>query len=175
MSDTIKFATLSPDRHGNVTETNVRELHRTDMLKCPYTIMVPEHYRPDGTCRCDDPTATEMRDWGYWWDGKRWEPDPDFTEDSNIDSDAEPYLLTEKELQAWRSSDDLPRFPFPQVSDPAGYRLLNTLFCDSSGFGRPDEPALTVAQLLERLRPNKYYGITGAGQFQVYLGEYEKV
>jgi len=40
---------------------------------CPHHIMVADHYRPDGICRCDDPYHYhEMTTWGYTWDGKRW-------------------------------------------------------------------------------------------------------
>lgn len=37
------------------------------MLKCPFSIMMPEHYRNDGTCKCDDPDHREMmiHDWDY--------------------------------------------------------------------------------------------------------------
>jgi hypothetical protein len=48
----------------------------TSMIKaCPHFIFVPEHYRDDGTCRCDDNSADNtklMKEWGYTWDGKRW-------------------------------------------------------------------------------------------------------
>jgi hypothetical protein len=47
---------------------NVRILKQSDILKCPYCIMMPEHYNQDGTCRCTDPTHTEMKEWGYKWD-----------------------------------------------------------------------------------------------------------
>ncbi len=40
--------------------------------KCPYHIFIPEHYRPDGRCRCDDPMHQEMREWGYEWAGEKW-------------------------------------------------------------------------------------------------------
>lgn len=45
----------------------VRYLKQSDMLKCPFAIMVPEHYRDDGTCKCDDPThrAMMIKEWGY--------------------------------------------------------------------------------------------------------------
>jgi hypothetical protein len=39
---------------------------------CPHLIMVPQHYRADGTCRCDDPTHTEMAEWEYTWNGVQW-------------------------------------------------------------------------------------------------------
>ena len=44
---------------------------------CPHFIMVPEHYRADGSCRCDDPTHTVMADWEYTWDGSQWVSSPD--------------------------------------------------------------------------------------------------
>ena len=61
------FANLNPD--GSLT--NVREIKQSDMLKCPHVIMVAEHYRADGTCRCNDPEHKEMRAWGYRWSKKR--------------------------------------------------------------------------------------------------------
>ena len=38
-----------------------------DPRNCPYLIMVPEHWRDDGTCKCDDPEhqAMMIREWGY--------------------------------------------------------------------------------------------------------------
>ena len=39
---------------------------------CPHVIMLPEHYRQDGTCRCDDPAHVSMSEWGYEWDGSAW-------------------------------------------------------------------------------------------------------
>ncbi len=41
---------------------------------CPYLILLPEHYREDGSCRCDDPEAPEMVRGGYTWDAEagRW-------------------------------------------------------------------------------------------------------
>lgn len=30
-----------------------------------FLILVPEEYRADGTCRCDDPDAPDMREGGY--------------------------------------------------------------------------------------------------------------
>lgn len=34
---------------------DIRFMKQSDMLKCPFAIMMPEHYRPDGTCKCNDP------------------------------------------------------------------------------------------------------------------------
>lgn len=52
--------------------TNMREISHTDLIACPHFILSPEHYRSNGTCRCDDRTHEEMLDWGYTWDGERW-------------------------------------------------------------------------------------------------------
>lgn len=62
-----RFSTLHPDG----TETNVRIIKQSDMLACPHCIMVPEHYRPDGSCKCNDPNETVMKEWGYKWSKKK--------------------------------------------------------------------------------------------------------
>lgn len=62
-----------------------------------------------------------------------------------------------------------------------GYRMIDELFCDSSGFGAEDELALTYSQLKAKLseilaeNPVIYTKITNAGQFQIYLGIFLKV
>jgi hypothetical protein len=40
--------------------------------ECPHLIWVPEHYREDGTCRCDDPDHAVMASWGYEWKDGAW-------------------------------------------------------------------------------------------------------
>jgi hypothetical protein len=40
--------------------------------KCPHLIIVPNHYRANGTCRCNDPEHEQMAGWGYRWNGKEW-------------------------------------------------------------------------------------------------------
>jgi hypothetical protein len=76
----------------------------------------------------------------------------------------------------WEEGDaeSFHRFPFPFIGNwrPRGYTLVDTLFCDSSGLGAEDEPALSVRQLLARLRPGYAYAVIEAGQFQVHLGEF---
>ena len=47
-------------------------------------------------------------------------------------------------------------------------------FVDSSGWGQEDEPALTREQFLEKVTQDRYYAITGQGQFQVHVGEFIK-
>jgi len=59
----VRFSTM--DKDG--TESNVRHIDQKDIVACPYVIMVPEHYRPDGSCKCNDPEEQAMmiREWGY--------------------------------------------------------------------------------------------------------------
>jgi hypothetical protein len=80
----------------------------------------------------------------------------------------------------------IPPFPFPNLGSylPEGWRVVDEdvqeeLFADSSGFGAEDEPALSVTQLLDKLRelfaahPDWGYGLTTVGQFQVNIGVFE--
>ena len=46
----IQFGTLHPDG----TLTNERVIQRSTIMACPHFILVPEHYRDDGSCRCDE-------------------------------------------------------------------------------------------------------------------------
>jgi hypothetical protein len=55
----ITFGTLQPDG----TLTNVRLIRQADIGKCPHFIMVPEHYREDGSCKCDDPGRATIMGW----------------------------------------------------------------------------------------------------------------
>jgi len=59
-------------KDGKLVETDAREIAQSDLMRCPHSILVAEHYREDGSCRCDDKTATEMKEWGYRWDGGQW-------------------------------------------------------------------------------------------------------
>jgi hypothetical protein len=34
---------------------------------CSHMILLPSHYRENGTCKCDDPGELVMRSWGYKW------------------------------------------------------------------------------------------------------------
>jgi hypothetical protein len=49
----VRFSTLYPDG----TETNVRSISRGTILACPRVILLPDHYRADGSCRCDEMTC----------------------------------------------------------------------------------------------------------------------
>lgn len=67
MADHIGFFEVGPDGIRFVAQ-----LKHADIARCTFKIMVPEHYRSDGSCRCDDPTHTEMVDWGYEWHNGCW-------------------------------------------------------------------------------------------------------
>ena len=59
----VRFGTLNPDG----TETNVREISQQTIMKCPYVILVPDHYRADGSCKCSNAKERKMmiKEWGY--------------------------------------------------------------------------------------------------------------
>lgn len=59
----IEFGTLNPDG----TLTNVRHIRQGDIRRCRFYILMPEHYRDDGTCKCDDAAhrAMMIREWEY--------------------------------------------------------------------------------------------------------------
>ncbi len=44
-----------------------RMIKQSDILKCPFAILMPEHYREDGSCKCDDPEERKkmIAEWGY--------------------------------------------------------------------------------------------------------------
>lgn len=79
-----------------------------------------------------------------------------------------PYVVTEK--------DTFPPFPFPNFGDyrPKGWKLTRELFCDKTGMGTASEPALTVEHLIRELKIGYGYAIIEEGQFQLYIGEFEK-
>lgn len=58
-----EFGTLTPDgaytRRGSVA--------RSAMLACPFVLIDLEHYRPDGSCRCNEPAeqARLIREYDY--------------------------------------------------------------------------------------------------------------
>jgi hypothetical protein len=56
--------------------------------------------------------------------------------------------------------------------DNKGY---GAYFVDNSGLGADDEPALTFRRFLETIKPGYGYGIVEAGQFQIKVGQFERV
>lgn len=67
----VKFSTMKMEG-DKLTEVSSREISQSDIMACPHYILVPEHYRADGSCKCNDPTAIEMKEWGYTWNGTKW-------------------------------------------------------------------------------------------------------
>lgn len=45
----------------------IQTLHYSDIGRCPHLIIVPEHYRADGTCKCSNAEhrAMMIREWEY--------------------------------------------------------------------------------------------------------------
>jgi hypothetical protein len=66
------------------------------------------------------------------------------------------------------------RIPFVGERNVRGWKLVEELFVDTSGFGADDEPALSLRQLKNRLEVGKGYGILRSGEFQSYLGVFVK-
>lgn len=66
----IRFSNMKLDG-DTLVETESREISQSVIRACPHFILVADHYRADGTCRCDDPSAKIMRKWGYRWDRKK--------------------------------------------------------------------------------------------------------
>jgi len=93
--------------------------------------------------------------------------------DKAREDDIQPYILNDvDEIDTW------PPFPFPSMGDECDeveLEVLDSLFCDSSGFGRTTERALTIEQLQERIRElfNEHgplaIAIGEQGQFQLYV------
>jgi len=79
-----------------------------------------------------------------------------------------------------KSGRDLFKAKNVQGIDLTGYKEIDELFCDSSGWGSPGERALTKAQAEKAAQDlidthgEIYAGITGVGQFQVYVTIYKK-
>jgi len=74
--------------------------------------------------------------------------------------------------------DAYPPFPFPNLSGkptPEGWKEVGKpLFVDSSGCGRPGEPALTQDQFKASLEVGKAYAVVDVGQFQLQVGVFER-
>jgi hypothetical protein len=69
--EVVRFGVLHPD--GTLTDESAVAV--AEIRRCPWLIIAPEHYRLDGSCRCDDSEHWEMEGWGYAWDAatRRWE------------------------------------------------------------------------------------------------------
>ena len=60
------------DESGMLQVELTRSLPQAALANCPHFIFMPEHYREDNTCRCNDKAHTEMRKWGYKWSKGQW-------------------------------------------------------------------------------------------------------
>lgn len=58
-----EFGTL----HEDGTYEKQGTIDQAAFLRCPHVIIAFEHYRPDGSCKCDDLTeqARMIAEWGY--------------------------------------------------------------------------------------------------------------
>lgn len=81
--------------------------------------------------------------------------------------------------------DSRQSFPFPNLGDyvPRGWVTVgDRYFCDSSGFGALDEPAMTACQLRSEIKrriaasPSALgWAVVEVGQFQLYVQAYRRV
>lgn len=55
------------DQDDVLKTARITTMRYVDIKRCPFAIMLPSHYRADGTCKCNDADerAHMMRDWGY--------------------------------------------------------------------------------------------------------------
>ena len=90
--------------------------------------------------------------------------------------EAEDMLHEVDDVSDFFQAKDMTRFP----TKIKGYTMVETLFCDSSGFGNEREPALTERQAKARVQElldkhgTLFAGLTGIGQFQVYVTLWKK-
>jgi len=95
----------------------------------------------------------------------------------------EPFCLEPEDLEELRArvNGDKefhgPLFPFPMIGShrPNGWKMIDRLFVDTSGFGSDNEPALSIRQLVERLKAGFGYALIEVGQFQAYIGVFRKL
>ena len=50
--------------HAGVSQYQMKQ---SDIMSCPHVIISPDHYRADGSCKCNDPAEQErmISEWGY--------------------------------------------------------------------------------------------------------------
>ena len=83
--------------------------------------------------------------------------------------DKKPYLA--------KKDKDSGVFECPNFGDykPKGYKIIDTIFVDNSGFGLSTEPAFTAEQFQNTVKKGYGYAIVEEGQFQVVIGVFKKV
>ena len=62
----MKYAKVSSPE-----ELKTVQFREINPQRCPHFIFLGEHYREDGSCKCNDPSETVMRAWGYRWNKKK--------------------------------------------------------------------------------------------------------
>jgi len=98
------------------------------------------------------------------------------------EQEVEPLLLTADEYEGLSTVSAVGGFPnlgdyADEIDDE--HERVETLFCDSSGFGSPNEPALTQEQLDGKVKEllgehdELLFGIVEVGQFQLHLGVWQ--
>jgi hypothetical protein len=62
-----KMHGMEPGPAGLLAGAVIHTIKQSDMRRCPFSIMVMEHYRADGSCKCDDAEHRKLmvREWGY--------------------------------------------------------------------------------------------------------------
>lgn len=65
----------------------------------------------------------------------------------------------------------------PNLGDymPDGWKLIDRLFVDKTGWGGKNESALTVEQFIAKVKSGFGYAIIEEGEMQFYIGVFEKV
>ena len=94
---------------------------------------------------------------------------------------AQHMKLEPKILGAGSSVESIKSIPNLGSYVPKGWTMVDRLFVDSSGFVAPDEPALTFEQFVGEVYQRDEFGeneigyaVVEAGQFQVYIGVFER-
>jgi hypothetical protein len=98
----------------------------------------------------------------------------------------EPLMIYPEDVDLIKAAveiGEVPNIRIPNLGDyvPDGWeRVLDyndehvTYFCDKSGMGASDEPALTLGQFLSKLEAGFGYAMIEEGQFQCYVGKFQR-
>lgn len=67
MEHRIEFVEVGLGADGRPVVKSRRFIRQSDVMRCPFCILDPSHYREDGSCKCDDPEERKrmIREWGY--------------------------------------------------------------------------------------------------------------
>jgi hypothetical protein len=68
----VQFSKIEFDEHGNMKVVPIRSIKQSDIQACPHHVYDADHYRDDGTCKCNDPSDLTMAEWGYTWRDGQW-------------------------------------------------------------------------------------------------------